>query len=729
MTLVKEHTIEAFVAGELAQGHRPNRLIGEKSPYLLQHAFNPVDWRPWGEEAFAAARRENKPIFLSIGYSTCHWCHVMEHESFEDETLAAILNRDFIPIKVDREERPDLDAVYMAVTQAMSGGGGWPMSVFLTPERVPFYAGTYFPPQASFGRPGFAELLAAIHAAWQNDQASLVRQGEALVRHLTPGPSDTKEQGMVDDRLADQAAKQLTKGYDPVNGGFGGAPKFPRPAALRFLWRYAQRVGDGSIRDMVTHTLRQMAAGGIHDQLGGGFHRYAVDAAWRLPHFEKMLPDQAQLAVLFLEASQLSHDPLFREVAAKTLDYALRSLRDGGGGFASAEDADSPRPEDRTTKGEGAYYLWTAGELGTLLGSEASPLIGYRFGVLEQGNALADPHGDFRGKNILYLAHGVKEMADYFAIDEAKAQGVVDQATSKLLTARDSRPRPHLDDKVLTSWNGLMLSALAKGSLVLGQPRYLQAAQEVATFIRDRLVDPRSGHLWHRFRAGEAGIAGLLDDYAFTVAGLLDLYQASFDSQWLALALQLTERQVTLFEDGAGGGFYATSGEDRSVIARLKTDYDGAEPAGSSVAALNLLRLGAILGQDEWWAKGEKTVQAFAHQLRQSPGALPEMMTAYEFKRQKPRQVVLAGERGAADTVALQRVVTGRFLPNTVVILADEGPWPPTLVEPMARLRFMTRQGGKATAYLCQNFSCQQPTTDPQVLRNLLTGGEMLPLP
>lgn len=720
MSVIKERTVEAFVAGELAQGHRPNRLIGEKSPYLLQHAFNPVDWRPWGEEAFSAAQRQNKPIFLSIGYSTCHWCHVMERESFENADLAAILNRDFIPIKVDREERPDLDGVYMAVTQAMTGGGGWPMSVFLTPERIPFYAGTYFPQHSSFGRPGFAELLASIHAAWQNDQATLVRQGAALVRHLTQGASDDRGQGEVDDHLAAQAAEQLTRGYDPVNGGFGVAPKFPRPAAMRFLLRYAERAGDGRIREMVTQSLRQIAAGGIHDQLGGGFHRYAVDAAWRLPHFEKMLPDQAQLAVLFLEAAQLSHEPLFREVAAKTLDYALRSLRDVGGGFASAEDADSPLPEDRAQSGEGAYYLWTEGEIAALLGEEPARLIGYRFGVMAKGNAPADPHGDFRGKNILYLAHGLKETADRLAMDEVKAQGIVDQATAKLLAARDGRPHPHLDDKVLTSWNGLMLSALAKGALVLDQPRYLQAAQELAAFIRDRMIAHPTATLWHRFRAGEAGIDGLLDDYAFTVQGLLDLYQTSFDGQWLALAWQLTERQITLFEDGAQGGFFVTSGEDSSVIARLKADYDGAEPAGSSVAALNLFRLGAILGKDDLWAKGEKTVRAFGPQITQSPGALPEMLAAYEFKRQKPRQIVLAGERGAVDTLALQRVVAERFLPNTVVILAQEGPWPPSLVEPMARLRFMSQQGGKATAYLCENFSCQQPTTDPQVLRKML---------
>jgi len=720
MESAKKNTAAVFVAKELAAGRRPNRLIKEKSPYLLQHAFNPVDWNPWGEEAFATARKENKPIFLSIGYSTCHWCHVMERESFEDPALAAILNRNFVCIKVDREERPDLDQIYMAVTQAMTGSGGWPMSVFLTPDLTPFYAGTYFPPKGADGRPGFPDLLETIHNAWQKDRDSIVKQAAVLVQRLSEAQTDSEKEGKVDDGIAAAAVSQLTRGYDLKNGGFGGAPKFPRPVSMSFLLRYGKRSGDGQILDMVCESLRKMAAGGVSDQLAGGFHRYSVDAAWRVPHFEKMLYDQAQLVVLYLEAAQLSHDPFFKEVAARTLDYALGSMRDGDGAFCSAEDADSPLPEDQTKHGEGAYYLWTDQEVGKILGADEARMIRFRFGIAAKGNAPDDPHGDFRGKNILYLAKSLSETAKEFETDETHVQTILAEAVKKMLAARGTRPRPHLDDKVLTSWNGLMLSALAKGYLVLGQQRYLAAAEQVAVFLRDRMVDSASGNLWRRFRDGDIGIAGLLEDYAFTVQGLLDLYEASFDWQWLELALKLTERQIDLFEDDKQGGFFETSGKDKSVIMRIKVDYDGAEPAGNSVSALNLFRLGRFVGSEDLLVKAEKTMQAFASPLRQSPGALPQMFVAYEFKRQKPMQVVIAGDKGAADTLALQRVVADLFLPNKVMMLTDGSRLPPTLADKMPMLGFMTRQAGKATAYVCENFACQQPTTEPQALLKML---------
>lgn len=716
----QKNTVAAFVAKEMAAGRRPNRLLGEKSPYLLQHAFNPVDWNPWGETAFAQARRDHKPIFLSIGYSTCHWCHVMERESFEDPVLAAILNRSFVCIKVDREERPDLDRIYMAVTQAMTGSGGWPMSVFLTPELKPFYAGTYFPPQGAYGRPGFADLLETIHAAWQRDRDTIGKQAEAMIRHLTEEQTAADKSQKVNDETASAAAEQLTRGYDAEHGGFGSAPKFPRPVAMAFLLRYAYRAGNKPMLDMVYGTLRKMAAGGIFDHLGGGFHRYSVDAAWRVPHFEKMLYDQAQLATLYLEAAQLSQEPFFNEVAARTLDYVVEGMRDAAGGFYSAEDADSPVPEAPSKQGEGAYYLWQDGEIGAVLTKDEAAVVRYHFGVEPNGNAPDDPHGDFQGKNILFRAQGVSDTALKFSMDEAHVGAVLKASRIKMLAARSKRPRPHLDDKVLASWNGLMISALAKGAQVLGQGRYLDAAEQAAGFLRLRMIDSNSGNLRHRFRDGEAGIDGLLEDYAFVVQGLLDLYEASFDWQWLELALKLSERQCLLFEDERRGGFFETSGQDKSVIMRLKGDYDGAEPAGNSVAALNLLRLGRMLGSETWLAKAEKTVAAFAGQLRQSPGALPQMLSAYEFKRQKPVQIVIAGDKGAADTKALQGVVAGLFLPNKVMLLADGLPLSDSLAERLAMLAYMTRQGGKATAYVCENFACQQPTADPEALRKML---------
>ena len=720
MESVRENTAAAFVAKELAAGHRPNRLIDEKSPYLLQHAFNPVDWYPWGEAAFALARRDHKPIFLSIGYSTCHWCHVMERESFEDPALAAILNRYFVCIKVDREERPDLDRVYMTVVQAMTGGGGWPMSVFLTPDLKPFYAGTYFPPQGAYGRPGFADLLETIHTAWQRDHEAIGEQARSMLLRLGEAQTASDKGAKVDDELAATAAAQLTEGYDRHNGGFGTAPKFPRPVAMSFLLRYGQRAGNGQILDMVYHTLEKMAAGGMYDHLGGGFHRYSVDAAWHVPHFEKMLYDQAQLVVLYLEAAQLSQRPFFKEVAAHTLDYVLGAMRDDRGGFYSAEDADSPLPENPKLHGEGAFYLWTEQEIERVLKNDQASMVKYRFGIEPAGNAPADPHGDFRGKNILFLAKSVSETARKFETDEARVRAVLNQASKKMLAARAGRQRPHLDDKVLASWNGLMISALAKGYLVLGNQSYLSAAEQAAGSIRARLIDPASGSLWHRYRDGESGIAGFLEDYAFIVQGLLDLYEASFDWQWLELAIQLNDKQIALFEDEHQGGFFETSGQDQSLIMRLKGDYDGAEPAGNSVVALNLLRLGRILGSDTLLTKAEKTIQAFVRQLRQAPGALPQIFTAYEFKRQKPVQIVIAGERGAADTKAMQQTVAGLFLPNKVTLLADGSPLPSTLAKQLSMLTYMTRLDGKATAYVCENFACRQPVTDVQSLRQIL---------
>lgn len=708
-------------------GRKANSLVSETSPYLLQHAYNPVDWYPWGDEAIAKARRENKPIFLSIGYSTCHWCHVMERESFEDPAIAAILNQYFICIKVDREERPDLDQIYMAVTLSMTGSGGWPMSVFLTPELKPFFAGTYFPPQGAYGRPGFSDLLQKIQIAWDKDHETIVKKADALVEHLVEAQSSSAEKQPVKDTTLVAATEQLTRGYDEQNGGFGRAPKFPRPSGLGFLLRYGQRTGDQRILDMVFTTLKKMAAGGMNDQLGGGFHRYSVDAEWRVPHFEKMLYDQAQLATLYLEAAQVSRDPLFKEVAARTLDYVLTSMQDEAGGFHSAEDADSPLPENPKEQREGAYYVWTSKELRQLLTEEESAMVMYRFGVKDDGNAPDDPHGEFSGKNILYQAQDIPAMAKQFSVDEDHVMGVLTSAAEKMQAERDKRPHPHRDDKVLTSWNGLMISALAKGASVLGEQRYLQAAERAGRFLRTTMIDSAKDtqgvsqlRILRRYRKGTAGIAGHLDDYAFTVQGFLDLHEASSDWQWLDLAYSLTEAQKILFKDDQQGGFFETTGQDKTVIMRMKADYDGAEPAGNSVAALNLARLGSVLGDKALLEQAEKTINAFDGQLRQSPGALPQMLSAYEFLRQKPMQIVIAGVHGASDTKAMLKVVAEFFLPNKVVLVTDESPLPGALASKLTSLAYMTKQEDKATAYVCENFACKQPTTDPETLRTML---------
>lgn len=720
-------TVDA-AAEKKTTGRKANRLINETSPYLLQHAYNPVDWNPWNDEAIGRARRENKPIFLSIGYSTCHWCHVMERESFEDPAIAAILNQYFVCIKVDREERPDLDRVYMAVTQAMTGSGGWPMSVFLTPDLKPFFAGTYFPPQGAFGRPGFADLLQKIHSAWENDHGMIVKKADALLLHLVEAQSSAGEKQPVVAATSLAAAEQLTRNYDEVNGGFGTAPKFPRPAGLGFLLRYGHQSGDRRILEMVFATLKKMAAGGLYDHLGGGFHRYSVDALWRVPHFEKMLYDQAQLAILYLDAFQLSREPFFKEIAAKTLDYVLSSMRDDLGGFYSAEDADSPKPDNPNEQQEGAFYVWTFAELDALLTKEEGALVKHHFGITENGNTFGDPHGELSGKNVLYLAHDVAETAKHFSVDPVRAKEVLARATEKMLAERGKRPRPHRDDKVLASWNGLMVSALAKGALVLGQDRYLQAAERAGQFLRTTMIsngnnpkDTSSLRVLRRYRNGTTGISGHLDDYAFVAQGFLDLYEASADWQWLELALSLTEVQNKLFKDSQHGGFFETTGKDETVIMRMKGDYDGAEPAGNSVAAMNLARLGSILNDKVFLDQAEQTINAFAGQLQQSPAALPQMMSAYEFLRRKPMQIVIAGDRGAPDTKAMLQVVAEFFLPNKVVMVNHQSPLPEALAGKLSSLLYMTQQSGKATAYVCENFACQQPTTETKTLRSMLS--------
>src|SRR5579864_1001094 len=569
-----------------------NRLAHEKSPYLLQHAHNPVDWYPWGDEAFEKAARENKPLFLSIGYSTCHWCHVMERESFENDEIARVLNEHFVAIKVDREERPDIDRVYMLFVQASTGSGGWPMSVWLTPDRKPFFGGTYFPPDNRFGRPGFHMILERLAQSWRDDRARIEHSGAQVLEQLRQYSAVDLGHAMAGRGALDSAFFGFRRSFDTRLGGFGRAPKFPRPSIHNFLVRYYAETRNQEALDMVLLTLREMGKGGMNDHLGGGFHRYSVDDHWFVSHFEKMLYDQAQLAVSYLEAFQITRDEQYAAAARDIFTYVMRDMTDPGGGFYSAEDADSvidaAHPHE---KGEGAFYIWSAEEIRTALGERAAAVFSYRYGVREGGNVEEDPHGEFTGRNILFEEHTLAETAAQAGAPVEETRAMLQRASENLLALRSRRPRPLRDDKVLAAWNGLMISAFAKGAQILDEPRYAQAAREAADFLRLHLWDDSRKILLRRHREGESAIDGFLDDYAFTGLALLDLYETTFEAADFQWAVQIAERALALFEDTEHGAFFSSASEGAStgqLVLRLKDDYDGAEPAGNSGMALLL---------------------------------------------------------------------------------------------------------------------------------------------
>jgi uncharacterized protein YyaL (SSP411 family) len=686
----------------------PNQLIHEKSPYLLQHAHNPVDWHAWGPEAFEKAKREDKPIFLSVGYSTCHWCHVMERESFESEEMAKLLNAFFVPVKVDREERPDVDRIYMTFVQATTGSGGWPMSVFLTPELKPFFGGTYFPPDNRYGRPGFASILQSLARAWKQDRAKIDKSSADVIAQLAkytePKPARA---GALDQDILDAAFQYFRRSFDATNGGFGGAPKFPRPVALNFLLRYAIRNHNEDALDMALRTLRGMAEGGMNDQLGGGFHRYSVDEMWFLPHFEKMLYDQAQLAVSYVEAFQITGEAYYASIARNTLDYVLRDMTDPHGAFYSAEDADSViDPAHPHEKGEGAFYVWTQAELEEILGPQSAGVLIAHFGVEKNGNVHHDPHGEFPGKNILY---GRREI-------EADAAANLQRSMAILLEHRSKRVRPHLDDKILTAWNGLMISAFAKAAQALDAPHYAQAARRAADFLVSTMYDRESGVLLRRYRDGEAAIPGFLDDYVFLAQALLDLYETEFRVDDLELADALMERALSLFEDRAAGAFFSAADGDASIVMRMKDDYDGAEPSGNSIALLNLQRLVQLTGKPEYERALERAFAGLASRIADQPVAVPQMLVALQASLGSKRQIVLVGE----GSEALLREVRSRFLPETLVLRIDSEASRERLARWMPWLSGMVAVDGKAAVYVCQNFACQLPVTDVARLGELL---------
>jgi uncharacterized protein YyaL (SSP411 family) len=708
----------------------PNRLATAQSPYLLQHKDNPVDWYQWGDEAFERARGEDKPIFLSIGYSTCHWCHVMEHESFESDAIASLLNRDFVSIKVDREERPDVDRVYMTFVQATTGSGGWPMSVWLTPALRPFYGGTYFPPEARWNRPGFTEVLQEIARVWRDERDKVLQSAEHIVERLrTLGVEGGGGRQVPPAAILDRAVAEFAAAFDARRGGFGNAPKFPRPSELLFLLREHARTGKPEPRDMALVTLRAMALGGMRDHVGGGFHRYSVDADWRVPHFEKMLYDQAQLALAYVEAAQASSEPFYAEVAVDTLDYVRRDLADPGGAFYSAEDADSVPPEQADStdahKTEGAFYIWTDEEIRDVLGADAD-VFRERFGVRPGGNAPFDPQNEFTHKNLLYTARSVEEIASLTSRPVADVEAALQRARLRLLERRSRRPRPHLDDKVLTAWNGLTIGAFARAARVLdGQARFLEDARQAAIFVERHLWSPDTRTLLRRYRGGQAGVEAYAEDYAYLVFGLLELFQAEGDVRWLEWALVLQERQDELFWDPVEGGWFSTTGRDPSVLLRLKEDYDGAEPAASSVSALNLLMLSHLTTDGGMTAKVEQTFGRFASRAAQMGRAVPMMLAAVSTYHARVPQIVIVGEPASDDTRGLWRAVSQQYLPTALVI-----PVAPSRQPEVARVlpwvAAMTRREGRATAYVCRNFTCEAPVTSPADLAAQLTPADAL---
>ncbi|WP_083552577.1 thioredoxin domain-containing protein [Syntrophotalea acetylenivorans] len=687
-------------------GDHYNRLIFEKSPYLLQHAENPVDWHPWGEEAFALARREDKPVLVSIGYSTCHWCHVMEHESFENEEVAAVLNRLFVPIKVDREERPDVDNTYMSACQILTGGGGWPLNVFITPDKQPFYAATYMPREARGDMAGITDILERIGNTWQSNRQQLLDSGQRLTEsliNLEKGATGNTEGQHLTEEPLEQTYSHFFKTFDKDRGGFGEAPKFPIPHNLSLLLRLGQRLGLENAQTMAMRTLQNIRLSGTYDHIGFGVHRYAVDAHWRVPHFEKMLYDQALLTLAAADAYQTSRDPFFSTMVDEVSEYVLRDLTDEQGGFYSGEDADSEGVE-------GTFYLWTPQQVEEVLGHEHGTIFSHCYEVSEQGN--------FEGKNIVRLEMDVNQWAAWFGIEPERLGEVLALGRQMLFTAREERIRPHRDDKILTAWNGLMIAALARAATVLDKEEYLAAACASADFILNNLRRD-DGRLLRRYRQGEAAVPGFLDDYAFFCWGLIELYQAGFDSRYLAMALELTADMERLFGDGQGNLF--DSAEDaETVLTRSKTIIDGAVPAGNSAAAWNLLRLAALTGDQAMTERGEAAIKTSLAQAARYPTGTSLLYCALDFALGPKDVVVLASDLNGTGMDKMLRALRERFLPRTLVLCADAEDTQLNELTPL--LQGKAAIDGQTTAYLCRGETCQAPVTSVDELIAMLEG-------
>jgi uncharacterized protein YyaL (SSP411 family) len=675
-----------------------NRLADETSPYLLQHKDNPVDWYPWGDEAFETARRLGKPVLLSVGYSACHWCHVMEHESFEDAATAALMNERFVNIKVDREERPDVDHIYMQAVQAMTGRGGWPMTVFLTPEGRPFYGGTYYPPEDRHGLPGFPRLLRTIADAYRDRRDEIDshagRIGESLgaFTDLRPGPDPIEESSLH------EAVAAIEQSFDPVNGGFGTAPKFPQAMTIEFLLRYYARTGHTSSRGMVEKALRKMGGGGIYDQVGAGFHRYSTDATWLVPHFEKMLYDNALLARLYLDAYKATGDPFYRQVCQETLDYVLREMTDASGAFYSAQDADSEGVE-------GKFYVWEASEFAAVVGEDA-PLLAELWDVTPQGN--------FEEKNILHLRLSVEDFAASRGLDAEALEAKVVAAREKLYAARDQRIHPGLDDKALTAWNGMMLRAFAEAAACLDSEAYRDAAVRNAGFLLD--VMRRDGRLLRTWRAGEAKLNGYLEDYANLIDGLIATYSATFEPRYLARAIELAHEMLRLFWDDGIEGFYDTGSDHETLITRPREVLDNATPSGTAVAADVLLRLAVLTGNAEFERRGETALRALLPFVERAPVSVGRLLGAIELHLARVKELAVVWQDDAAAARPLLDAAFGAYRPNLVVAGGPAG----VGADLTPLLQDRGAIDGRPAAYVCERFVCQAPTTDPAELRRLL---------
>ncbi|MBN1832404.1 MAG: thioredoxin domain-containing protein [Deltaproteobacteria bacterium] len=688
-----------------------NRLIHEKSPYLLQHAHNPVDWYPWGDEAFERAQAEDKPIFLSIGYSTCHWCHVMERESFEDPEVAGMMNELVISIKVDREERPDLDHVYMTVCQLLTGSGGWPLNIVMTPDKKPYFAGTYIPKETRLGRTGIMDLIPRLVQVWTEQRDEVNDSAEKIVSTLKSVDRDNLE-GDLDEAALNMTLQQLAERFDEKHGGFGEAPKFPTPHHFLFLLRHWKRTGDRKALDMVEKTLRDIQKGGIHDHVGFGFHRYATDQTWLVPHFEKMLYDQALLVMAYLEAYQVTGQKIYEETARNVLTYVLRDMTDWKGGFYSAEDADSEGVE-------GKFYVWSEEEIRKILPPQEADFVIRIFNIERHGNFLDESAGKRTGANILHLQKSLPEIASDMNISEAEIQNRWAAARRRLFSVREKRVHPSKDDKVLTDWNGLMIAAFAKASAALGDPQYAEAAAKAADFVLEHLRKP-DGRLMHRYRDGDAAIHGNLDDYAFMIWGLIELYEATFNARHLEAAIELNESMLQHFWDKEAGGLFFSPDDGEALIVRKKEFYDGAVPSGNAVAMWNMLRLGRITANPRLEKYGIDIGRAFSKAVKQFPSAYTQFMVAVDFAAGPSYEVVIVGKPEAKDTKEMLNALARCFTPQVVAIFR------PTLhsTEIDSLAGYLTPYqslNGQATAYVCANFTCKSPTTDVGNMLELIT--------
>ncbi len=692
-----------------------NRLKNEKSPYLLQHADNPVDWYPWGEEAFEKARRENKPILLSIGYSTCHWCHVMEHESFEDEEVAKLMNDTFVSIKVDREERPDIDNIYMTVCQLMSKGGcGWPLNIIMTPDKKPFFAATYIPKESRYGRLGMIEFIPKVKEAWEKDKENILNSAEAVteaVRKATDVSQNTQVKDLSTKTL-NTAYNQLLRNFDEENGGFGKSPKFPTPHNHLFLLRYWKRTGDKQALEMVEKTLQKMRLGGMYDHVGFGFHRYSTDPNWLLPHFEKMLYDQAMLAMAYTEAYQATGKKEYEKTAREILTYVLRDMTSPEGGFYSAEDADSEGEE-------GKFYVWTEGELKETLGHKDAELITTNFNTSKSGNFAEEAGGHQTGANILHLKKSLSEIAPSYEISEEEFSGRIEKTRVRLFNEREKRIHPYKDDKILTDWNGLMIAAFSMAGRTFNEPEYTKAASKAANFLLKDLRDS-NGKLLHRFKNGDAGITANIDDYAFLIWGLLELYESTFDVAYLKAALALQDDLDKGFWDNKYGGYYFTSNDAEELISRQKEIYDGAIPSGNSVAGLNLLKLSRITGNVEYEKKADQLGKAFSETISSGPMAYTLFMMGLDFGLGPSYEVVIVGDPKAEDTKSMIEAIRKSYSPSKVVLLRGKEE-NAEIIEFADFTKGQSSIDGKSTAYVCLNHVCNLPTTDVTKMLKLLS--------